>query len=209
MSEFCFRTIAASVETELEEKRSRFIAVAKRVESEAEAEAFVKERRRAHPDARHTVFAYLLNKGTARYSDDAEPQGTAGMPILETIRRSGLVDVVIVVTRYFGGILLGAGGLTRAYAGAAAAALAAAGVTEYAEFAEFVLACSYADHPKLLNELPRLSARLRETAYAEEVSLSVGVPSETAETFCKRLTDLTAGRVRITEKGKRRDAVTM
>ena len=137
MSEAAFRTIAADTEAELEEKRSVFLAAVRRVSEEAEAEAFVKERRRAHPDARHTVFANLLRKGTARYSDDAEPQGTAGMPVLEAIRRAGLTDVIVVVTRYFGGILLGAGGLTRAYAGAANLALTRAGVAEYVPFAEY------------------------------------------------------------------------
>ena len=103
MSETAFRTIAENAQAELEEKRSVFLAAVRRVSEETEAEAFVRERRRAHPDARHTVFAYLLRKGTARYSDDAEPQGTAGMPVLEAIRRAGLTDVIVVVTRYFGG----------------------------------------------------------------------------------------------------------
>ena len=131
MSEGIFRTVARDSEEVLEEKRSEFIAAVRRVATEEEAMEFVRARRKMHPDARHTVFAYLLRKGTARYSDDSEPQGTAGLPTLEAIRRAGVEDVVVVTTRYFGGILLGAGGLTRAYAGAAHLALTAAGVAEF------------------------------------------------------------------------------
>ena len=103
-----FRTVARDSEETLEEKRSVFISAVRRVATEEEAQAFVKERKKLHPDARHTVFAYLLRSGAARYSDDSEPQGTAGMPTLEAIRRTGLEDVAVATTRYFGGILLGA-----------------------------------------------------------------------------------------------------
>lgn len=194
MSEAAFRTVAAAAEAELEEKRSVFLAAVRRVSGEAEAEAFVKERRRAHPDARHTVFAYLLRKGSARYSDDAEPQGTAGMPVLEAIRRAGLSDVAVVVTRYFGGILLGAGGLTRAYAGAANLALAKAGVAEYVPFGEYEVRCTYADHQKVTKELERAGAQVRETVFEAEVTVRFGVKSEEGEALSHRLTDLTAGR---------------
>lgn len=202
MSEAAFCTVAATAEAELEEKRSVFIAVAKRVSEEAEAEAFVKERRRAHPDARHTVFAYLLRKGTARYSDDAEPQGTAGMPVLEAIRRAGLTDTVVVVTRYFGGILLGAGGLTRAYAGAANLALAKAGVAEYVPFAEYEAQCSYADHQKLTKELERAGARVHGTVFEAGVTVRFGVKKEEGEALLRRLTDLTAGRAELCALGE-------
>lgn len=205
MSEAAFRTIAADTEAELEEKRSVFLAAVRRVSEEAEAEAFVKERRRAHPDARHTVFAYLLRKGTARYSDDAEPQGTAGMPVLEAIRRAGLTDVIVVVTRYFGGILLGAGGLTRAYAGAANLALTKAGVAEYVPFAEYEACCSYADHQKVTKELERAGARVRETAFEADVAVRFGVKTEEGEALLRRLTDLTAGRVILRKLGENMD----
>ena len=207
MSEAAFRTVAADAEAKLEEKRSVFLAAVRRVSGEADAEAFVKERRRAHPDARHTVFAYFLRKGTARYSDDAEPQGTAGMPVLEAIRRAGLSDVIVVVTRYFGGILLGAGGLTRAYAGAASLALAAAGVAEYVPFAEYEARCSYADHQKLAKELERAGAKLRETAFEAEVSVRFGVRAGQDEALLRRLTDLTAGRAVICKCGDCMDLI--
>ena len=120
-----YRTIAALAEDEFEEKRSRFLCAAVPVKTEKEAAAFLAARRAEHYDARHTVYAYVLREGNAqRCSDDGEPQGTGGMPVLEVIRRAGLVDVCVAVTRYFGGILLGAGGLTRAYARGAALAVA-------------------------------------------------------------------------------------
>ncbi|MBQ9099063.1 MAG: YigZ family protein [Clostridia bacterium] len=195
MSEDIFRTIARESEEILEEKRSEFISTARRVATEDEAMAFVKERKKMHPDARHTVFAYLLRKGTARYSDDSEPQGTAGMPTLEAIRRAGVEDVVVVTTRYFGGILLGAGGLTRAYAGAAHLALEAAGVAEYVPFTHFLLDCAYSDHPKIESELNR-SGDVGEwkADFSDRVRLEVSMPSEHGEKFCQRMVELTAGR---------------
>ena len=194
MSEEIFRTVAGDSEEILEEKRSEFIAAVHRVSTEEEALAFVKERKKMHPDARHTVFAYLLRKGAARYSDDSEPQGTAGMPTLEAIRRAGVEDVVVVTTRYFGGILLGAGGLTRAYAGAAHLALEAAGVAEYVPFTYFLLDCAYADHPRIENELDRLDVKERVADFSDRVRLEVGVPKECGGELCRRITELTAGR---------------
>lgn len=194
MSESVFRTVARDSEEILEEKRSEFIAAVKRVSTEEEAVAFVKERRKLHPDARHTVFAYLLRKGAARYSDDSEPQGTAGLPTLEAIRRAGVEDVVVVTTRYFGGILLGAGGLTRAYAGAAHLALEAAGVAEYVPFDYFLLDCAYSDHPKLENELSRLGVREQTADFSDRVRIEVGLPAEQSEQLCRRIVELTAGR---------------
>ena len=194
MSGDIFRTVAREAEAEIEEKRSVFISAVRRVATEEEAMAFVKERKKAHPDARHTVFAYVLRKGAARYSDDSEPTGTAGMPTLEAIRRTGLEDVVVATTRYFGGILLGAGGLTRTYGAAAHAGLAAAGLAEYVPFTTFLLSCTYADYQKILPELPKLGARERGTEFTDRVEIRVGLPCELGEGFCRRLVELTAGR---------------
>jgi uncharacterized YigZ family protein len=194
MSGDIFRTIAHDAEVTIEEKRSEFIAAVKRVATEEEALAFVKERKKLHPDARHTVFAYVLRKGSARYSDDSEPTGTAGMPTLEAIRRTGLEDVVVATTRYFGGILLGAGGLTRTYGAAAHAGLAAAGVAEYVPFVYYELDCTYADYQKILPELPRLGAREEGTDFTDRVIVRVGLPTELGEPMCRRIVELTAGR---------------
>jgi uncharacterized YigZ family protein len=194
MSGDIFRTVAHEAETEIEEKRSVFITAVKRVATEEEAAAFVKERKKKHPDARHTVFAYVLRKGAARYSDDSEPTGTAGMPTLEAIRRTGLEDVVVATTRYFGGILLGAGGLTRTYGAAAHAGLAAAEVAEYVPFAYYSLDCTYADYQKIQPELPRLGAREQGTDFTDRVCINVALPAELGEPLCARIVELTAGR---------------
>lgn len=117
-----FDTIKAEAEDEFVEKRSRFLCAIAPVRSPEEAAAFLTRRREQHYDARHTVYAYILREGNReKYSDDGEPQGTGGQPVLEVLRRAGLTDVCVAVTRYFGGILLGAGGLTRAYANGAGA----------------------------------------------------------------------------------------
>ena len=194
MSGDIFRTVAREAEAEIEEKRSVFISAVRRVATEEEAMAFVKERKKLHPDARHTVFAYVLRKGAARYSDDSEPTGTAGMPTLEAIRRTGLEDVVVATTRYFGGILLGAGGLTRTYGAAAHAGLAAAGVSEYVPFLYYLLDCTYADYQKILPELPRLGAREQGSEFTDRVQVRVALPAELGEGLCRRIEELTAGR---------------
>ena len=209
MSGEIFRTVARDCEVELEEKRSTFIAAIKRVETEAEADAFVKERRRLHPAARHTVYAYILKKGAERYADDSEPQGTAGLPTLEAIRRAGLSDVVIATTRYFGGILLGTGGLTRAYGGAAHLALEAAGVAEFVPFTDYLLDCTYQDYQRLLQEYPKFEGRERSTEFSDRVLLTVGVPAERGEAFVARVVDFTAGRCEPVEGDTRLDGKTV
>ncbi len=128
-------TIKSFGEDRFEEKKSEFIGYAKRVQNEEEAKAFVNEIKSMHKQAKHNCYAYVIgeNKNIQRYSDDGEPQGTAGIPILEVMKKSNITDCAIVVTRYFGGILLGAGGLTRAYIKGAGIALKAAGVVEKVE----------------------------------------------------------------------------
>ncbi len=189
-----FRTVMGDAEREIEEKRSTFIAAVRRVSTKDEAEAFVKERKKLHPASRHTVFAYLLRDGSKRYGDDGEPQGTAGMPTLMAIEGRGLLDVCVATTRYFGGILLGTGGLTRAYGAAAQAALDAAGVAEFVPFTNVLLDLQYSDHQRILQELSVFSARERNVDFSDRVRLTVGVPAERAEAFLARITDLTAGR---------------
>ena len=189
-----FRTVPGDFEAEIEEKRSRFIAAVRRVSTVAEAEDFVRARKKAHPTARHTVYAYLLRDGTLRYADDGEPQGTAGLPTLELIRHAGLADVCVATTRYFGGILLGTGGLTRAYAGAAKAALDGASVVSYIRFTRLTVSLSYPDYQKLLQELPRFDGREESCDFAEAVTLRCRVPAAKAAAFAARVTDLTAGR---------------
>lgn len=202
-----FRTVRGDAECEIEEKRSTFIAAVRRVSTKEEAEAFVKERKKLHPAARHTVFAYLLKDGSKRYGDDSEPQGTAGMPTLRAIEGRGLSDVCVATTRYFGGILLGAGGLSRAYAAAAQEALEAAGTSEFVPYTDVLLELQYADHQKLLQELPVFGARERNAEFSDRVCLVVGVLAEKVPAFLTRVRDLTAGRCAATELETKLDAL--
>ena len=194
MSDDVFRTVSGDFEAEIEEKRSRFIAAVRRVATADEAEAFVRARKKAHPAARHTVYAYLLRDGAERYADDGEPQGTAGLPTLELIRHAGLANVCVATTRYFGGILLGTGGLTRAYAGAAKAALDGAGVITYVPFTRLTVSVSYPDYQKLTQELPRFGGREETCDFADTVTLFCRVPTAAAAAFSARVVDLTGGR---------------
>ncbi len=188
-------TLRHEASAEFEEKRSVFIGYAKPVKTEAEAMEFVKKIRGKHGDARHNVFAYTLNGGvTARYSDDGEPQGTAGIPVLDVLRKSGVDDACIVVTRYFGGILLGAGGLVRAYSAAAKMALDAAEIATFEPYTEFSLTCSYPEYQKISAELPRFSAIIDDTEYADNVTIRFAVISTKGGEITERIREMTAGR---------------
>ncbi len=188
-------TLRKEASAEFEEKRSVFIGYAKPVKSETEAMEFVKRIRGKHGDARHNVFAYTLNNGvTARYSDDGEPQGTAGIPVLDVLRKSGVDDACIVVTRYFGGILLGAGGLVRAYSAAAKMALDAAEIAVFEPYTEFSLTCSYPDYQKISAELPRFSALIDDTEYADSVTVKFAIKSQKEDQLIDRIREMTAGR---------------
>ena len=137
-----YTTLEREASAELIERKSVFIGHAKPVKTDEEALEFIKKIKEKHADATHNVYAYYLRSGAmARYSDDNEPQGTAGPPVLEVIKKSGCDDCAVVVTRYFGGILLGAGGLVRAYAAAAGIALEAAHIVTYEEYSVFTLSC--------------------------------------------------------------------
>ena len=132
------------------EKKSQFIAIAVPINSEEEALEIIKQRKKKYADATHNVYAYTLGDGTlSRYSDDAEPQGTAGMPALNAIRMSGITDVCVVITRYFGGILLGAGGLVRAYGKSAAMGIESAHPIEMLYCSIYVVKCDYSTYGKL------------------------------------------------------------
>ena len=190
-----FVTVSCEASADFEEKKSVFIGHAKPVKTAEEAMEFVKQKKKEYADATHNVFAYLLEDGrVAKYSDDGEPQGTAGMPTLRAIEQRDVADVCVATTRYFGGILLGAGGLTRAYSAAAHAALESAGVTEYTSFTEVAVDLTYADHQRLTQELPHFEARERSVDFTDRVMLTVGLPTPVVADFMTRVTDLTAGR---------------
>lgn len=182
-------------EAEFTEKKSVFIGHAISVKSEEEAQAYIKRQKSAYLDARHNVWAYLM-KGeiVARYSDDGEPQGTAGVPVLETIRKSGVTDAVVVVTRYFGGILLGAGGLVRAYSHTAKLALEAAHIITYEQYTELELECSYSDYQKYLAELPRFGAITDDTVFSDRVNLLFSVKDTVAEELFRFIRETSGGK---------------
>lgn len=195
-------TLAGSGSATVTDRRSEFIGYAVPVSSEQEATEFVAGIKKKHADARHNVFAYVLRGGAVkRYSDDGEPQGSAGMPVLDVLVKSGLDDVAVVVTRYFGGILLGTGGLVRAYSSAAAAAIENAGVVTLRECARLKVTMSYNDHSRIGNDLKRAGASVVDTAYGENVELTVTVPETERESLCERLTELTAGRANVAVDG--------
>lgn len=181
---------------EMTERKSVFIGTAAPAASEEEARALIAEMRTKYHDATHNVYAYLLAGGAiARYSDDGEPQGTAGIPVLNVLRMSGAMDLCVVVTRYFGGILLGAGGLVRAYSAAARLAVDAAGLVTMTEFSVLSLRCSYSDYQRLSALLPKLGATEDGASFDAAVTVTVGVESRRMPEFLRAVSEATGGRV--------------
>lgn len=191
---------------EFVEKKSVFIAHAKPIQSEEEALAYIKKLKSQYADARHNVWAYMM-KGeiVARYSDDGEPQGTAGVPVLDTIRKSGVTDTVVVVTRYFGGILLGAGGLVRAYSHSAKLGLEAAHIITYEQYAELELDCTYSDYQRYLAELPRFGAITDDTIFTDRVKILFSVKETKTEDLFLRIREMSGGKDAPKVRGKRFD----
>jgi uncharacterized YigZ family protein len=190
-----FRTLAAEGASELVIKRSRFLARAGPVAQEETVQAWLAAQRTAHPDANHHCFAYRLGivGEIGRFSDDGEPGGTAGRPIMEVLLREAVVDAAVVVTRYFGGILLGAGGLTRAYSQAAAGAVQAAGYREMRAHTELEITLDYALLGGVEQLLAREGVQVSARDFAAQVTLWVPVPAGSRQTLTTRITDLTAG----------------
>ncbi len=197
-----YKTVCAAASGELTEKRSRFIGYCKPVSTEEEATAFIASIRSRHWDARHNVYAYSLREGNLRrYSDDGEPSGTAGMPVLDVLQKSGITDVCVVVTRYFGGVLLGTGGLVRAYSQAARLGLNAAQVVLMERCACCTLRCSYTHYGKIASLLQEHGAGLDDTVYEADVLLRFHIKPEALPGLNKELADATAGEIAVeTEK---------
>ena len=197
-----YKTVRAEASGELTEKRSRFIGYCKPVSTEEEATAFIAAIRSRHWDARHNVYAYSLRGGNLRrYSDDGEPSGTAGMPVLDVLQKSGVTDVCVVVTRYFGGVLLGTGGLVRAYSQAARLGLDAAQVVLMERCAACTLRCTYTHDGKIASLLQEHGAGLDDTVYGADVLLRFHIKPEALPGLNKALADATAGEISVeTEK---------
>lgn len=191
-------TLARRASAEMEEKKSIFIGTAAPVSSEEEARAMIAEMRKTYHDATHNVYAYMLDGGAvARYSDDGEPQGTAGVPVLNVLKMSGATDLCVVVTRYFGGILLGAGGLVRAYSASAKLALDTAGLVTMAQYAILAVRVSYSDYQRVTVQLPKMGVTEDGADFDSLVTVRVGVPVGRVEEITRTLTELTNGRVSV------------
>ena len=184
-------------EAEFVEKRSSFLGHVRMVETEDEAKAFVAAVKKEHYDARHNCWCYAIKDGPTRYSDDGEPQGTAGVPMLEVFQRQGVTNFVCVVTRYFGGILLGAGGLLRAYTKSAKDALDAAGIAVVRRWVEVSIPCSYSLFERLRLETENAKGIVGDIEYGADVTIKALLPEENAQSFCDRIFDVTSGTVTV------------
>lgn len=200
MSEYA--TISGRAIAEIEEKKSRFIGHLAHVENEEEALAFLDEIRTEHRMARHNVYAYILRGEGAseriRYSDDGEPQKTAGLPTLQTLQHAGLTDVACVVTRYFGGTLLGTGGLVRAYTQATQAAIAAAERVTVSVCVDIVLRISYPLYDQAVRIASDCGAKTLDTQYADAVTMTLRMLDGTQEPLLAKLTELCHGQEEVT-----------
>ena len=194
-------------EAEHTEKRSTFLGHVRPVETEDEARAFIAEMKKQYHDARHNCWCYLIRGGAERYSDDGEPQGSAGIPMLEVFRRAGVTNVVCVVTRYFGGVLLGTGGLLRAYTKSAKDALSAAGLSAVRRWICVDAQCAYALLERVKNAALALSGAVDGMDYGADVTLHLLLPEEQADTFEAQLRDLSSGAAVLTRTGEALRAV--
>lgn len=193
-----YTTIKQYATYEYEDRKSIFIGEAMPVSSETDALAFIESVKRRYPDARHHVYAYVLRENSImRFSDDREPQGTAGMPVLDSIRKNGCTDTAIVVTRYFGGTLLGTGGLVRAYSAAATGALLGGEIIKYDIYTRVKFVLSYSDYQKVTPVFSELSFRTEDTVYEADVVVLGRLPSTQYEALCEKITEATSSRAKI------------
>lgn len=186
-----------------EDRKSKFIGDLYFVESQEQAIELLNEVKAKYRDARHHCYAYIIREGNyMRYSDDGEPQGTAGQPMLNVFQRQEVWNVCCVVTRYFGGVLLGAGGLTRAYTKGAADALTAAGIARMGLWTLWDVPCTYPLLERMKLEVAAVGGVVRDAEYGADITLRVAFPAGTAETFQPRLTELSAGSLAMTAAGE-------
>ena len=189
-------------EDEFVEKKSRFIGRVWPVETEEEALARIQQMKKQHYDATHNCWAYIIGDGAVRFSDDGEPGGTAGMPMIQVLQREGLHNIVCVVTRYFGGILLGAGGLARAYTKGAKIAVDAAGKSMKRVWSVLYVPCPYSFYERVKLEVEAFGGMIRNTDFGAEVELEILVPQAQAQPFLDRLIDISSANVEGMETGR-------
>ena len=198
-----YRIPTKSGASEYVDKRSRFLGLVRPVGSEDEARTIIAACKKQYHDARHNCWCYLLRDGTERYSDDGEPQGTAGQPMLNVFQRENVENVVCIVTRYFGGILLGAGGLTRAYAKAAKDALDNAGKARMQPFSVLLLECPYPMFERIKLLIEGHEGKIESSDYGAAVTLTFLLPVQRTADFSAALTELSGGQMSAEEVEQR------
>ena len=194
-------------EAELTEKRSTFLGHVRCAETEDEAKEFIAAMKKQYHDARHNCWCYRIQDGPERYSDDGEPQGSAGIPMLEVLKRENITNAVCVVTRYFGGVLLGTGGLLRAYTRSAKDALAAAGRSAVNVWAQVDIPCPYALFDRAKSAVTALGGAVDGLDYGADVTLHALLPLGAVEALQTQIRDLSAGSVEAVVTGQVRKAV--
>ncbi len=197
-----YLTVAGAAVDEFTEKRSRFIGAIQPVTTEEEAQAFIRARSKEMWDAKHNVYAYVLSHGgICRFSDDGEPQGTAGIPALDVLRKENLTDCVVVVTRYFGGILLGGGGLVRAYSHATKLAVDAAGIVRMCPCLRGEIVCDYAQYGWVPALVAAAGGTVTDTQFTDTVTVCFSLPVEQKGALQVQLTERSAGQLTVLERG--------
>lgn len=203
-----YKTVLENASDEFVEKRSRFIGYCKPVKTEQEAIDFINEKRSEHWNATHNVYAYSLREGNIkRYSDDGEPSGTAGMPVLDVIVKNEIFDVVVVVTRYFGGVLLGTGGLVRAYSHGSKIAVEAAKPVIMQSCLVCEARCAYNQYGKVSSLIIGVGAAIDDTVYESDVLVKFHIKPDLLGTLNKKLADATSGEVTVEQKDEQYFAV--
>ena len=203
-----YKTVLENASDEFVEKRSRFIGYCKPVKTEQEAIDFINEKRSEHWNATHNVYAYSLREGNIkRYSDDGEPSGTAGMPVLDVIVKNEIFDVVVVVTRYFGGVLLGTGGLVRAYSHGSKLAVEAAKPVIMQNCLVCEARCAYNQYGKVSSLIIGVGAAVDDTVYESDVLVKFHIKPDLLGTLNKKLADATSGGVTVEQKDEQYFAV--
>lgn len=199
-----YLTLKNEAQDEFIEKRSRFIGYAKPVKTQEEAMDFINTIRSKHWDATHNVYAYVLREGQARrYSDDGEPSGTAGVPVLDVLLKENLTDCVVVATRYFGGVLLGAGGLVRAYSHTSKIAVEAAGIIKMSVCAQLSVTCDYNFYGKLSSLIPEHAGIIEDTDFGENVTVKFYLPLANEGSFNAKLIDSSFGKFSSVKTGEK------
>jgi len=198
-----YLTISENAKASFIEKRSEFIGYISPVKTNDEAVAFINSIKAEHRKAKHNVYAYILREDNiSRYSDDGEPQGTAGVPVLDVLKKRGLTDVCVVVTRYFGGILLGGGGLVRAYSHAASLACDAAHIMDMCLCHRLKITADYGMYGKISYLLPNYDTITVDSDFGSDVTLEILILSEKLDALKKELTEVTNGTAEIEDMGE-------